>query len=533
MKSTARHASSGYAKSSYAESSYAESRYPERGYAERGYAERGYAERGYAESSYAESSYAESSYAESSFAQGSYTQRMYAMSSSAMCSDVAAYAAAGRERDGTYAATISAERIHNDQATTYTAFYPAGSYGTPSAYQYPASATDFYMDRHAEMPLPFYSNDIYRHGFCDSSHRERFCDSSHRERLLDRYPDRLLDRYPDRSRDRYPDRSRDRYPDRSRDRYPDRSRDRYPDRGKNRFLESYSAGSPEVLVSRTTQNYGESSQDACDELNTDEFPQNNLLDMLKDNSEKSLYDNMQENVENDSFDHLQGMDIDNYDIAADRNMSSGALKSGFNNCPVRNSSPENIFSDVSSPENTFSEKENIFSDPCFWDFDNSITDQGSIKQSDTQEQSAGFQITFTKSGCKKYQYPVEPGPETVGKWNNTKTGKVYDKQKKKRLSANKSRIQSKQATEELNLNKVVVAARKGQPQRVLTESSVHSVLHLRQCDAARRLGVSQSVLKKTWKMFAGTKWPRHFPENILSDPIVKTHSETPTEMHDV
>ena len=525
MKSTARHASSGYAKSSYAESSYAESSYAEssyaessyaessyaessyaessyaeRSYAERGYAERGYAERGYAERGYAERGYAERGYAERGYAQGSYTQRMYAMSSSAMCSDVAAYAAAGRERDGTYAATISAERIHNDQATTYTAFYPAGSYGTPSAYQYPALATDFYMDRHAEMPLPFYSNDIYRHGFCDSSHRER---------LLDRYPDRLLDRYPD------------------------RSRDRYPDRGKNRFVESYSAGSPEVLVSRTTQNYGESSQDACDELNTDEFPQNNLLDMLKDNSENSLYDNMQENVENDSFDHLQGMDIDNYDIAADRNMSSGALKSGSNNCPVRNSSPENIFSDDSSPENTFSEKENIFSDPCFWDFDNSITDQGSIKQSDTQEQSAGFQITFTKSGCKKYQYPVEPGPETVGKWNNTKTGKVYDKQKKKRLSANKSRIQSKQATEELNLNKVVVAARKGQPQRVLTESSVHSVLHLRQCDAARRLGVSQSVLKKTWKMFAGTKWPRHFPENILSDPIVKTPSETPTEMHDV
>jgi hypothetical protein len=502
-----RYAESRYAESSYAESSYAESSYPESSYPESSYPESSRAQR------YAERRYAESSFAQSSYAQGSYTQRMYAMSSSAMCSDVAAYASAGSERAGTYAGTISAERIHNDQATTYTAFYPAGSYGTRSAYQYPASATDFYMDRHAEMPLPFYSNDIYRHGFCDSSYSERLGDR-YRDGFVHSYPDRLLDRYPDSLLDRY----------------PDRLLDRYPDRGKNRFVESYSAGSPEVLVSRTTQNYGESSQDACDELNTDEFPQNNLLDMLKDDTEKSLFDNMQENVENDSFDHLRGMDIDNYDIAADREMSSGALKSGSNNCPVRNSSPENIFSDVSSPENTFSEKENIFSDPCFWDFDNSMTDKGSVKQSDTQEQSAGFQIKFTKSGCKKYQYPVEPGPQTVGKWNNTKTGKVYDKQKKKRLSANKSRIQSKQATEEPNLNKVVVAACKGQPQRVLTESSVHSVLHLRQCDAARRLGVSQSVLKKTWKMFAGTKWPRHFPENILSDPIVKTPSETPTEM---
>ena len=345
MKSTARHASSGYAKRSYAESRYAES-----SYAESRYGESSYAESSYAESSYAESSYAASSFAQSSYAQGSYTQRMYAMGSSAMCSDVAAYASAGSERAGTYAGTISAERIHNDQATTYTAFYPAGSYGTRSAYQYPASATDFYMDRFAEMPLPFYSNDIYRHGFCDSS-----------------YPERLVNRY----RDGFVHR------------YPDRLRDRYPDRVKN--VESYSAGSPEVLVSRKTQNYGESSQDACDQLNTDEVPHNNLLDMFKDDSEKSLFDNMQEeNVENNSFDHLRGMNIDNDDIAAEGNMGSVALKSCSNSCPVRNSSPENIFSDDSSPENTFSEKENIFADPCFWEFDDSITDKGCVKQSDTQ-----------------------------------------------------------------------------------------------------------------------------------------------------
>ncbi len=35
--------------------------------------------------------------------------------------------------------------------------------------------------------------------------------------------------------------------------------------------------------------------------------------------------------------------------------------------------------------------------------------------------------------------------------------------------------------------------------------------------SAKRLGVSHSVLKKTCKQFGVMKWPRRFPEDIMSD----------------
>ena len=63
------------------------------------------------------------------------------------------------------------------------------------------------------------------------------------------------------------------------------------------------------------------------------------------------------------------------------------------------------------------------------------------------------------------------------------------------------------------------------PTREITIACVHSVLHLRQNDAAKRLSVSVSVLKKACKKFGIRKWPRHFPEELLSDPVVKQRAE--------
>jgi hypothetical protein len=91
----------------------------------------------------------------------------------------------------------------------------------------------------------------------------------------------------------------------------------------------------------------------------------------------------------------------------------------------------------------------------------------------------------------------------------------------KKIESNKKK---QQLTKEQKFKNVFVAARKGNPLRVLTSECVHSVLHLRQIDAAKRLCVSQSVLKKTCKNF-GIKWPRHFPSDIMSDPVVKTPTE--------
>jgi hypothetical protein len=55
------------------------------------------------------------------------------------------------------------------------------------------------------------------------------------------------------------------------------------------------------------------------------------------------------------------------------------------------------------------------------------------------------------------------------------------------------------------------------PTREITVASVHSVWHLRQYDAAKRLGVSVSVLKKACKTFGMGKWTRNYGEDLLGD----------------
>jgi hypothetical protein len=72
---------------------------------------------------------------------------------------------------------------------------------------------------------------------------------------------------------------------------------------------------------------------------------------------------------------------------------------------------------------------------------------------------------------------------------------------------------------------MTVAPRKGMPTREITIASVHSVLHLRQYDAAKRLGVSVSVLMKASKTFGMGKWTRHLPEDLLGDPVVKHRAQ--------
>jgi hypothetical protein len=116
-------------------------------------------------------------------------------------------------------------------------------------------------------------------------------------------------------------------------------------------------------------------------------------------------------------------------------------------------------------------------------------------------------------------------PKTVEKWKNPKARKQYSTQKEDGGKKIKLNQEKQQLTNEQNFKKVIVAARKGNPQRELTSASVHSVLHLRQIDGVKRLGVSQSVLKKTCKKFGVIKWPRHFPEEIMRDPVVKTPTE--------
>jgi hypothetical protein len=171
---------------------------------------------------------------------------------------------------------------------------------------------------------------------------------------------------------------------------------------------------------------------------------------------------------------------------------------------------------------------------------------------DKERQS--FSKKERKPTAKKYHYPPTPGPNAVRKWNANKTRlDLMSPSAKTRLhsmspnpkttsenrspNADKMSVNGSPNADKMSVNgsphsnasnaggRITVAPRKGMPMREITVASVHSVLHLRQYDAAKRLGVSVSVLKKACKTFGIRKWPRHFPEELLSDPVVKHKAE--------
>ena len=126
---------------------------------------------------------------------------------------------------------------------------------------------------------------------------------------------------------------------------------------------------------------------------------------------------------------------------------------------------ENGFPENGFPENSFLEN----SSP-----EHSSPENSSMDTSDVDEKlkSVGFYIQFSKSGCKKYHYPT---PKTVEKWKNPKARKQYSTQKEDGGKKIKLNQEKQQLTNEQNFKKVIVAARKGNPQRELTSASVHSV----------------------------------------------------------
>ena len=62
---------------------------------------------------------------------------------------------------------------------------------------------------------------------------------------------------------------------------------------------------------------------------------------------------------------------------------------------------------------------------------------------------------------------------------------------------------------------VLVLPRRGQPVRKYTLHDVEQNMHLRQKDAAKRLHMSVSCLKKLCRQFGIIKWPRQIPEALL------------------
>jgi len=68
---------------------------------------------------------------------------------------------------------------------------------------------------------------------------------------------------------------------------------------------------------------------------------------------------------------------------------------------------------------------------------------------------------------------------------------------------------------------ILVLPRRGQPARKYTIDDVEQNMHLRQSDAAKRLKMSVSCLKKLCKQFGINKWPRQIPETVLNKLLKK------------
>jgi hypothetical protein len=66
---------------------------------------------------------------------------------------------------------------------------------------------------------------------------------------------------------------------------------------------------------------------------------------------------------------------------------------------------------------------------------------------------------------------------------------------------------------------VYVMPRRGQPMRQYTLQAIKATMHLRQVDAAKRLKINVSCLKKICKDFGIKKWPRLVPEELVKSAV--------------
>jgi hypothetical protein len=81
-------------------------------------------------------------------------------------------------------------------------------------------------------------------------------------------------------------------------------------------------------------------------------------------------------------------------------------------------------------------------------------------------------------------------------------------------------LQGSKSSKISNNKEHTVLARKGKDTRKITPEQVLSVTYLTQCIAAERLDISVSSLKQACKKFK-LVWPKKFPEEFLSAPVVK------------